>query len=106
MSRTGARVAEAGEHFSRDYGCTEADWTRWLGEASPGCRVAHEAPGRATVHLPQGRLQLCWQVLPPRRIALVSLPRLGVSFTFEDATPEQRAAFMRHFDMATQRGGG
>lgn len=103
-------MAEAREHFSRDYGCTEAEWLRWLDEATPGCRVERLAPGQATVHLPQvqpqGQLQLNWQVLPPRRIALVSLPRLAVRFQFVHTDATMRAGFMRHFDLATHRGGG
>lgn len=99
-------MAESRDQFSRDYGCTEAEWQRWLDEATPGCRVERDGAGRATVHLPQGRLHLSWQVLPPRRIALVSLPRLAVSFAFEGTEEAARAAFMRHFDLSTQRGGG
>jgi hypothetical protein len=99
-------VAEQRERFERDYGCTEAEWQRWLDEATPGCTVVREGPGRATVHLRDGCLRLSWQVLPPRRIALVSLPRLGVSFSFQGVPQELRASFMRTFDLSTQRGGG
>ncbi len=100
------RVAESRERFSRDYGCTEAEWQRWLDEATPGCTVKRLEPGRATVELAVGSLELAWQVLLPRRIALVSLPRLAVSFQFVNAPESARAAFMRTFDLSTQRGGG
>jgi hypothetical protein len=99
-------VAETREHFSRDYGCTEAEWQRWLDEATPGCRVERQGPGRAAVHLPKGLLHLQWQLLPPRRIALITLPRLGLQFDFVDTDAAARAAFMRRFDLSTQRGGG
>jgi hypothetical protein len=61
---------------------------------------------QATVSLPRGQLRLRWEVLPPRRIALVQLPRMQVAFAFEDTTREERLAFMRYFDLYMQRGGG
>jgi hypothetical protein len=47
-----------------------------------------------------------WSALPPRRIALVQLPRLAVRFRFTDVTDERRYVFMRRFDLYLQRGGG
>ena len=43
---------------------------------------------------------------PPRRIALLSMPRLGVQFRFSGIDEASRQAFMRYFDLYTQRGGG
>jgi hypothetical protein len=94
------------EAFERDYGCTLNEWQRWLHEATPGCRVEHTGPGSATVHLEQGQLQLRWVVLEPRRIALIVLPRLAVHFEFQDTPAAVRQAFLRSFDLHTQRGGG
>ena len=54
-----------------------------------------------------GRLQLAWQVLPARQIALARLPRLGVQFAFDAAIAEPtRQDFMRRFDLYMMRGGG
>lgn len=93
------------ECFEREMGCTEVEWLGWL----PGA-VAQATlrllPGRAEVDLGAGCLHLRWRPLPPRRIALVQLPRLSVSFRFEGVEPAQRQAFMRHFDLYMQRGGG
>lgn len=93
------------ECFEREMGCTEAEWLGWL----PGA-VAQATlrllPGQAQVDLGTGCLHLRWQPLPPRRIALVQLPRLSVSFRFEGVGQVQRQAFMRHFDLYMQRGGG
>ena len=99
--------ARDGETFSRDTGCTEAEWLGWL----PGACGAHPlhrgpGPGQARVALPAGWLHLHWRALPPRRIALIQLPRLHVDYRFEGVPPEVRAAFMRHFDLYMQRGGG
>lgn len=41
-----------------------------------------------------------------RRIALLALPRTLVTLDFQGFTPDQRSAFLRHFDRRFQRGGG
>ena len=94
------------ERFERDYGCTPTERQRWLHEATPGCTVDRTGPDQATVHLAQGRLLLRWAVLEPRRIALIVLPRLAVQFEFQDTPADVRQAFLRSFDLHTQRGGG
>lgn len=93
------------EHFTREVGCTQAEWLGWLPGAVRDCPLVLDT-SQATVSLPRGQLRLGWKVLPPRRIALVLLPRLQVSFAFEDTTREGRLAFMRYFDLYMQRGGG
>lgn len=37
---------------------------------------------------------------------LLTLPRAAVVLTFADVTPIERAAFLRRFELAFQRGGG
>jgi hypothetical protein len=91
--------------FEREMGCTEAEWLRWL----PGAVGAHPlriGPGQTDVAIGSGRLALTWQVLPPRQIALVRLPRLAVTFNFTGIDTPTREAFMRYFDLYMQRGGG
>jgi hypothetical protein len=78
---------------------------RWLPGASGGAKVEFEDAG-AAVALGGGTLHLKWRPLPARQIALMRLPRLGVSFVFEGVDETQRQAFMRYFDLYTQRGGG
>jgi hypothetical protein len=95
------------EAFTRDYGCTEADWLRALPEATARHALQPAAPGAATVRLDGGgSLHLSWQGLPPRQVALVRLPRLQVDFRFEATADADRSAFMRYFDLVLQRGGG
>ena len=95
------------ERFNRDMGLTEADWHRSLPGAVGRHRLALPAAGQALVQLDGGgELRLRWQVLPPRQIALVRMPRLGVDFEFVQTTPEARTGFMRPFDLFMQRGGG
>jgi hypothetical protein len=91
--------------FERDMCCTGAELIGWLPGATRGCKVDLHADG-ADIALREGRLELRWHSLPPRRIALFTLPRLAVRFRFEGAGDEVRQAFMRYFDLYTQRGGG
>ena len=91
--------------FDREMGCTEADLLHSLPGAVKG-RAVTLSTGAAEVVIDAGRLALRWHALPERQIALVRLPRLAVSFEFVDVSDEARQAFMRYFDLYTQRGGG
>lgn len=91
--------------FRREMGCTEAELLRWL----PGAANGHALtllPRSAEVAIDGGRLELAWRELPPRQIALMRMPRLAIVFHFEGVGEAPRQAFMRHFDLYTQRGGG
>jgi hypothetical protein len=92
--------------FEREMGCTVADLRDQLPGAARGAPLAWRADG-ADVALEAGALSLRWQTLEPRRIGLVTLPRLAVRFQFDPAIgDDQRTHFMRYFDLYTQRGGG
>jgi hypothetical protein len=93
------------ESFDREMGCTEAELRQWLPGASQG-RPVELSDGQARVGLDAGQLHLTWQTLPPRRIALLHLPRLAVAFRFGGVDESRRQSFMRYFDLYTQRGGG
>ena len=93
------------ERFERDMGTSEAEWLSALPRAI-GEHVHELLPGQARVHIAGGRLQLRWQVLPPRVIALLRMPRLAVWFEFEGVPEEARQRFMKRFDLTLQRGGG
>lgn len=98
---------DVAEQFSREQGCTPADWDRDLPGAVKGHRLELLPPGQAVVHLAGGgRLHLQWQELPPRRIAMARLPRMQIDFRFDQADADARSAFMRRFDLFLQRGGG
>lgn len=105
--------SEVPARFTREYGCTLPDWARDLPGAVGAQPLELPEPGQARVRLgppgapgSDGSLHLQWQVLPPRQIALVRLPRLQVDFVFDAVSPEARAGFMRRFDLFMQRGGG
>jgi hypothetical protein len=92
--------------FEREYGCTQTEWLRDLPAAVAPQALALEPLSRATVMLHPGLLHLQWAVLPPRRIALLNMPRLQVSFQFESVDASARQQFMKRFDLVLQRGGG
>jgi hypothetical protein len=92
--------------FEREQGCTEVEWHRWLPGAVRDHALSLPAPGQAHVAIGSGSLHLAWQVLPPRQIALIRMPRMAVSFRFEGVDAEARSRFMQYFDLYLQRGGG
>lgn len=92
--------------FSRDTAGTEAEWLARLPGACGAHALEHGAPGQARVHIGAGVLHLAWQVMEPRRIALVRLDRLQVHYRFDAVDAPARSRFMRHFDLYMQRGGG
>lgn len=94
------------ERFEREQGCTEAEWLGWLPPAVHGHELQRPAATRAVVHIGAGTLTLDWAVLPPRRIALLNLPRLQVRYAFDGVPDDERARFMKRFDLHLQRGGG
>ena len=91
--------------FDREMGCTETEWLGWL-PAAMGEVAWQLEQGRARASVAQGKLEIHWQAGPPRRIALISMPRLLVSFRFEGLDDAQRYTFMKRFDLYMQRGGG
>jgi hypothetical protein len=91
--------------FEREMGCTADELRAWLPGASGDRSIAWHGDG-AEVSIDDGRATLQWRSLPPRRIALITLPRLQVRFAAEGVDDSAWQRFMRHFDLYTQRGGG
>ncbi len=98
--------AQIAEHFEREYGCTTVEWLRWLPGAVRDCPLHLDSAVSARAELGSGHLALHWTVLSPRRIALLSMPRLLVQFHFIDSHDDGRRDFLRYFDLYMQRGGG
>lgn len=94
--------------FEREHGCTEVQRLRDLPGAVGRHTLRLPAPGIAEVALEGGgTLMLTWQLLPDRQIALVRLPRLLVRYAFSEGVKRQeRAEFLRLFDLTMRRGGG
>jgi hypothetical protein len=91
--------------FEREMGCTAEELRTWLPGASGG-RAIEWRPGEAVILLDSGRATLSWQTLEPRRIALITLPRLHVRIEAIGVGEAAWQRFMKHFDLYTQRGGG
>jgi hypothetical protein len=92
--------------FHREQGFTPADWTRVLSGAVRGAPIDLATPGQARVTIGGGTLELRWHELPPRQFGLARFARLAVHYRFDAVSDEQRHAFMKYFDLYTQRGGG
>lgn len=97
-------------NFSREMGCTEAEWLGWL-PAAMGQHAWQLSGQAASVEIKNadgsvGCMTVKWQDGAPRQIALMRIPRLLVSFEFEGLMEAQRYTFMRRFDLYMQRGGG
>lgn len=98
---------EQRERFAREMGITASDWTRSLPLAVSAHRLEWTEGTGARIHVAGGgQLVLTWQAQEPRRIGLARFPRLQVEFAFDGVEVERRIAFMRHFDLFMQRGGG
>ena len=92
--------------FQREQGFTERDWLRCLPGAVRDCTIDLSQPGQARVQIGSGQLLLRWQVMAPRQIAMMRMPRLVVHYQFDGVDDDDRARFMRYFDLYTMRGGG
>ncbi len=91
--------------LSREMGCTREEFLRWL----PG--AARHAPmqlgaDKALVQAGGASVEISFSPAPPRRIALVAMPVLKVSFRFSGADAEAYREFLAYFDLYTKRGGG
>jgi len=84
---------------------TEAEWLMRLPLAIGDQVWARDGSG-VQVSFDAGHLDISWRPLPPRVIALLRMPRLGVCFAFEEVDASTRLQFMRRFDLTMQRGGG
>ena len=92
--------------FERDQGCTEAEWLGWLPGAVRDHPWQQTGPGQARIDIDGGSLQLHWEPLPPRRIALMCMPRMRVESRSNGLDAGARSRFMQYFDLYMQRGGG
>ena len=91
--------------LDREMGCTREEFLRWLAGAT------RQAPARRQgdelwLSVGEGRVEISLRERAPRRIALLSLPVLGVRFRFVGLDGPAREAFLAHFDAYTRRGGG
>jgi hypothetical protein len=97
---------EAGEFaLQREMGCTREEFLRWLPGATRHAPMQMHAD-KAVVRAGAVTVEIAFTQAPPRRIALVSMPVLKVSFRFSGAEASAYRDFMAYFDLYTKRGGG
>lgn len=90
--------------IEREVWATPAEFRRGLAMAFPA-RVV-ERDGRLCVDDGQAAMEIALEVMPPRTIALLELPRMKVSLRGTLGTPEMFKALVARMDLAMQRGGG
>lgn len=91
--------------LQREMGCTREEFVRWLPGATRHAPMQMNAD-RAVVHAGEATVEISFTQAPPRKIALVSMPVLKVSFRFSGAGASAYREFMAYFDLYTKRGGG
>jgi hypothetical protein len=94
----------AEEILVRDMATTEKEFRGGLAFAFPQGVTEREGVFRV-VHA-GAAMEIGIAPLPPRVIALLSLPRLEVRIRFTAGTPEQQQVMLARMDRAMQRGGG
>lgn len=95
--------------FERLMGCRAVELANWLSRALPGADLELESQsesGRCRALFEDGLLLIEWQVLEPRKIALLLMPQLKVRFSYSGLGQARRLEVQNFFDLATQRGGG
>ena len=93
------------QELYREMGCTRTEFLRWLPGATRNAPVIRNGD-LYTVLSDHGTVEIALVELPPRRIASITLPVLGVRFRFLAMDEPQRAGFLTWFDHYTRRGGG
>ncbi len=89
----------------REMGCTRAEFIGWLPGATRNAPLQIEGD-RVTVVIDGGLVQIFLEEKAPRRIGLIALPALGVTFCFRGLEKLARDDFLAYFDLYTRRGGG
>lgn len=92
--------------FERDMGSTMPDFRRNLPDAFEPLTLDWQPGDAVRVMLASGAATLEWRALPPRVIALVTLPRVHVRFSFEGTDNSEWQRVMKRFDLVMLRGGG
>ncbi len=100
-------MAGDAEEFTveREMGCTREEFVRWLPGATRHAPLQMSAD-QAVIRVREATVEISFTEAPPRKIALLSMPVLKVSFRFTGAGADAFRAFMDYFELYTKRGGG
>jgi len=89
----------------REMGCTRAEFLSWLPDAVRGAKFRIQ-DNRIHIGYGGGEVLIEIDEGPERRIGRLVLPVLLVCTRFSGVDEGAREEFLRHFDLATRRGGG
>ena len=105
--RESRKLSGVADAFSvqREMGCTLGEFLRWLPGATRYAPMRLNA-NKAVVQAGKATVEISFTQAPPRKIDLISLPVLEVSFRFSGAGADAYREFMAYFDLYTKRGGG
>jgi len=95
----------ADHELYREMGCTRDEFLRWLPGATRSAPIISNGDLHSVLS-DHGTVEISISELPPRRIASIVLPVLGVRFRFVAMEEAQWSAFLKYFDHYTRRGGG
>jgi len=90
---------------SLEMGCTRAEFLAWLPDAVRGAPFRIQG-NRIDIVYGAGEVRIEIEEEPERRIGRLALPVLRVRIRFSGIDAPAREEFLRHFDLATRRGGG
>lgn len=91
--------------ITKDMGVTHSDFFRLLPKAM-GEHTYSIDGHTVNAQVNGGSLSISLSEQKLRKIALLHIPFLTVSFKFDNVSDEQISAFITHFDLHFQRGGG
>jgi len=95
--------------FEKNMGITYSDFFRLLPKAMGDHSYSVDGTGanaQVNADVSGGKLIISLGEQQERRIALMRIPYIIVSFDFNGVSDEGIAAFTEHFDLHFQRGGG
>ena len=91
--------------LQREMGCTRSEFMGWLPGATRQAPIRIEGD-EVTVATHGGQVRISLEEMPPRRIGLITLPVLGITFRFHGLDERASREFLAFFDLYTRRGGG
>jgi len=90
----------------KEMALTAEDFVRLLPGAAGDLPWRQEGGGRFRIGGEDGGVDIALEPLPPRRIALITLPVMRVTLSFRGWAADEVRGFVQRFDRAFQRGGG
>lgn len=97
------------QKLQRVMGCSQEDLIRWLPLAMGSFYHSTNLTidNKQVLKVPQPLVDIVALTKPPRKIALLNIPVMEISFSFvQSMTSNEREELIKRFDLYTRRGGG